>query len=440
MFESVPVFPLTTPALRPVELVPVQAQGRTLLLVRDPAGVIEGTALIVPDPLLLVFMEMADGRTPCSEMARRVTQATGQILSAGTFESLVKQLDEALLLQSERFRDALVRKYEAYLHSPVRPSTVFREGGQDRLALIKALADELRRHRAGAFAPPAHLDLPPNSVVAILSPHIDYGRGGQTYAWSYKALREYGPPVRTCVVLGTCHRPTSHLFVATRKDFETPLGTVETDTEVLDALDVAYGGELYQDEYAHAGEHAIELQAIYLRHVFGDGQPPKIVPILVGSFDELLANNASPREHPEIGAFCGALRTVLDERDGAVAIIGGVDLSHCGPQFGDEQLNDPDREREIEAGDRAALAALESGDPDAFFDSFRQGENPRKVCSIAAIYCVMEAMRGRATPRVLSYRQSNSEDRTCLVSYASVAFVRDTPGHAAGGRLVIVSG
>jgi AmmeMemoRadiSam system protein B len=433
------VFPLETPAVRPLDLHPAQVEGRDVIVVRDPLGVMEGAAVLAAHPLLLVFFQLANGHTTCREMAEALTRATGTIIGAEVFESIAKQLDEALLLASPRFRDAYERKRQQFTQLTVRPASVFRRDGADRLEMIKRLGDELRRHMRGEKAPPATMDLPPRSVVGILSPHIDYERGGFAYAWAYKALKENGAGARTCIVLGTSHNPMGHRFVATRKDFDTPLGIVETDKELLDELAAEFAGELFADEYAHANEHTIELQTVYLRHIFGDATPPRIVPILVDSFEGMLVDGRSPAEDEEIARFCGALSQILARHGDSVALIGGVDFSHCGPHFGQPQLNDEEREREIEAGDRAALAAIESGNPERFFDHFRKDANARQVCSIAPIYVAMAAMRERAVPRVLTYQQANTPDRTCLVSFASVAFIRkealqDQP------RILIVNG
>ena len=444
MPAEIQVFPLETPALRNVEIQPAELDGRAILVVRDPAGVLEGTAIMAAHPLILLFLQMADGQTTCAEMARRVTLASGQMVDAAVFESVAKQMDEALLLQTERFREALERKRAAYLAAPTRPCTVFRVAPAERLAMIKELGDEFRRHLKAEGAPPPRLDLAPASVAGILAPHIDYYRGGPAYAYAYRALREHGAPgTRAFIVLGTSHRPLDGRFAATRKTFETPIGNVETDSDVLDTLSRHFGEDLFRDEYAHATEHTIELQAIYLRHAFADRdgtlQPlPRIVPVLVGPMDDLLLTGRSPKDDPEIAGFCAALRRVLDEAGDSVALIGGVDLSHCGPQFGDEELNDEEREQAIEAADRATLAAIESGDPDHFFESFRQDQNATKVCSIAPIYVAMEVMRGRATPRVLTYQQANSDDRTCLVSFASVAFIKNGADQQAP-RIILAS-
>lgn len=439
MFDKIPVFPLDTPALRPLELTPVRVQGQNMIMVRDPIGLIEGAALLVPDPLLILFLELADGKTTLGEMAQKATMMTGQILPQGLFDSLTKQLDDALLLQSEKFRAALQKKYDDFLNSPTRPYKVFQTNGKDRLAMLKELGDEFRRHKMSSLSPPQSLELPLGGVNAILSPHIDYQRGGELYAWAYKALKEYGNGARTFIVLGTNHRPTQNRFIGTKKNFDTPFGVVETDAVLVDEIAAACGGDFFREEYTHADEHTIELQAVYLKQIFGD-TPIKIVPILVGTFDDLLEQEGSPvANDEEIARFTKALRQVMDKHGDNVALIGGVDFSHCGTEFGDEQDNDEKRANEIAQGDRQILDALETGDPDKFFDAFRPTMNVNKVCSVGTIYCVLDAMRGRGTPKVLKYNQANSSDKTCLVSFASVAFVKNGMEVKPKSRIILLS-
>lgn len=438
MFESIQTFPLDKPALRALEIIPVQAEGRRLLMVRDPLGVIEGGALLVPDPLLLIFMQMADGNTTLDEMSTKIAEASGQILPSGLLDRMVEQLDEALLLQSDRFLEALKKRYEEYMNSPNRPYKTFAANGTDRLKMMKDLGDEFRRHQMSPHSPPKELDLPTSGVTAILSPHIDYQRGGESYAWAYKALREHGTGARTFIILGTSHRPASHRYIATRKNYNTPLGLLETDQELLSELEAEFGGELFRDEFLHADEHTVELQAVYLRKVFGD-EPIRIVPILVDGFSDILMAQASPDDDPDIAKFCDALRTVLDRHGDSVALIGGVDFSHCGPEFGHEELNEPEREKEIESGDRAALEAVENLDPEAFFEHFRPDMNARNVCSIGAIYTVLRTLKGRAKANVLHYQQANSSDKACLVSFASVAFTKPNLEAEKKPKIILVS-
>ncbi|MEO8376770.1 MAG: AmmeMemoRadiSam system protein B, partial [Candidatus Sumerlaeota bacterium] len=299
--------------------------------------------------------------------------------------------------------------------------------------------DEFRRHRMSSISPPETMDLPSGSVNAILCPHIDYQRGGEIYSWAYKALKEYGTGARTFIVLGTNHRHTQNRFIGTRKNFDTPFGVVETEQGLMNEIAAAYGDDFFREEYVHADEHTIELQAVYLKQIFGDTNI-KIVPILVGSFDDLLETPGSPpSQDEEISKFTNILRGILDKYGDTVALIGGVDLSHCGPEFGDEEVNDDARVKLIEQRDQAALAAVEAGDPDKFFDVYREDMNSFKVCSIGTIYCVLDAMRGRGTPKLLKYNQANSTDKNCLVSFASVAFVKAGMESKPKSRIILLN-
>ncbi|MCC5877720.1 MAG: AmmeMemoRadiSam system protein B [Candidatus Sumerlaeia bacterium] len=435
MFDNITTFPLETPALRPLEIVPVQSEGRQLIMVRDPMGLIEGAALLMPDPILMVFLQMADGKTQLGDMAQKLTEATGQIIPVGMFERLVKELDNALMLQSDRFAEALRERYREFMESPTRPYRVFQAEGNDRLKMMKELGDEFRRHEMSPYSPPKEMELPEGGVTAVLSPHIDYNRGGETYAWSYKALKEYGTGAKTYIVLGTTHRPSSHRFVATKKDYDTPFGVIKTDTALLDELEKEFGGDLYGDEYLHADEHTVELQAVYLKKTFGDSDI-RMIPILVDSFSDLIMAGVSPTEDPEVGAFIKALRTILERHGDDVALIGGVDFSHCGPEFGHEQPNEDDRVKEIENEDRAVLKHVEALDPEAYFAAYHEDQNARNHCSMGAVYTVMETMKGRAEAKLLNYQQANSAEKSNLVSFASVAFTK--PGMEPGKKAKII--
>ena len=419
--STFPVFPLETPAMRPLEIMPIQHQGRPRFLVHDPMQVMEGVAALPPDPIVMMILQMADGQTTVEEIAAAAREATGMIITADRVRTAVAELDKALLFFSDRFAQAWEARKDGYKKLEKRP---FRSiDSKDRLKMLKDLGDELRRHRMARTSPPERLPLD-GSVRAVLAPHIDYQRGGPVYAWAYQALAEK-TRAKTFIVLGTLHRPASHLFIATDKTFETPLGDVEVDHALLDELKNEYGGELFEEEHQHRDEHTIELQALYLKHALKD-RPFKIVPILVSSFEELLhaPEKVQPDEIDEIADFAKALRTILERHGEDVVLVGGVDFAHCGPEFGDEQPNTPDVEKEIRDLDQQMLKAIEALDANAFFDTFRTEEpNDRKVCSISAIYTVLKALEGgKLAGKTLQYDQANNPERTCMVTFASVAF------------------
>ncbi|MEQ8821926.1 MAG: AmmeMemoRadiSam system protein B [Sumerlaeia bacterium] len=419
-------YPLETPALRHLEIIPTEHEGQPLLLVRDPLGLMEGEmAALYPDPLLLVFFQYANGKTTLKQMAVKATHATGHIITEDQMLQIAKQLDDALMLLSPKFEEAWDRQKEDYASLTARKPTVFRS--EDRLLLLKQLGDEFRRHKMSAKSPPAKLDLAPNSLRAILAPHIDYMRGGEAYAWAYKAVAEHSQAT-TFVILGTLHRPCGHPFIATRKAYETPLGTAEVDREALDFLENKFGGELYDEEYLHAQEHTIELQVVYLQHVL-QNRPFKIVPILVGSFEELLMVDPpmQPTDVPEIAQFIEALKATMAHLGKRGLLIGGVDFSHCGPEFGDEVKNTPQREEEVRERDTVMLKHIDTLDAKGFFDFFRGDFNETKVCSIAPIYCLLQALAPDTEGKTLIYSQSNDPQRDCMVTFAGVAFTAKAP-------------
>lgn len=429
-----PPFSIETPALRALEIMPAMHQGRQLLVVRDPLGIMEGVAVLAPDPLVLIILQTANGERSVEDIARIAREQTGFIVTADKVRNVVRELDAAGMLYSETFVKRWEARREEFRNQPTRKSAIFQ--GDDRLLMLKELGDEFRRHRMSRQSPPERLDLPNGSVRAVLSPHIDFRRGGEAYSWAYKAIADH-TKADTFIILGTLHKPSSHPFIATAKSFETPLGTVEVNKEILAELEQEFGGELYSDEYQHAEEHTIELQVVYLQHML-QGRPFRIVPVLVGSFEEYLYVDppVQPNEDEEVAAFINALRTIMRRHGDRVVLIGGVDFSHCGQEFGDEELVTEEREQEIRAQDAEMLGAIERVDPRAFFESFRSGMNDRRVCSIAAIYCVLSAMEELHEGRTLLYNQANNSERTCMVSFASVAFV---PKEAEKPRIILAS-
>jgi len=414
--------------MRPLEIIPVQDQGRQFLLVRDPMGVLPGMAALPPDPIIIAILQHADGTNDVARIAEEARNLSGMIITADKVRHVVKEMDGALLFFSDAFRDTWQARQDEYRKLPVRPFRCFES--TDRLLMMKTLGDEFRRHKMGRNSPPEKLPLPAgNSVRAILAPHIDYKRGGETYAWAYQAIEQH-TRADTYIVLGTLHRPASHLFIATDKNYDTPFGPVETDHAMLEELKALYPHELMAEDYLHADEHTIELQAVYLKKVLGD-RPFKILPILVGSIDDYLVLNPPVVPHEvdeELSAMIKALRTLLQKHGEKVVLIGGVDMAHCGPEFGDQQPNTEEIERAIRQQDESALAHVESVNATGFYDTFRPSMNERKVCSIAPIYTVLAALEGMDLKgHRLNYHQANSPDRNTMVTFASVAFAPDKP-------------
>jgi MEMO1 family protein len=257
-------------------------------------------------------------------------------------------------------------------------------------------------------------------VRAVLSPHIDFFRGGTAYTWAYRELAERSD-ADVFVILGVAHAYCSQRYILTRQDFDTPLGPVTTDRAFVDRIAAEAGADLFDEEPVHATEHSIEFQAVFLRYLFGNRRPFSIVPILVGSFHDLMRAGIDPIESPDVRRFVSALQSAEAASGKRVAYIGAVDLCHVGPEFGDPSPVDDPMLRTVETFDSLMLDRAQANDPAGWFRTAGQVGNRLRVCGLAATYTMLHAI-GPARGRLLQYRQAVDAARTCCVSFASMVF------------------
>ena len=263
---------------------------------------------------------------------------------------------------------------------------------------------------------------------AALCPHIDFARGGAVYATVHRALNHLNQPSSTYLIYGVSHRVwCRHRFAATRRDFATPLGLVRTDQRFLDHLERVFGPELFVDADAHDPEWSIEFQAVWLQHLLGGRRDFTIVPILVGSFHDLMVRGVDPLEDPLVQRMVEAIVRAERDHDRPVFHLASVDFSHIGPEFGDpEPLRDHDLEQ-LRQFDRAMLDHLGRLDAHAWFAEAAAIKDRHRVCGLAATYTMTRILTRPDAARVAQargpapvYRQAVSLDRDCCVSFAGV--------------------
>ena len=264
----------------------------------------------------------------------------------------------------------------------------------------------------------------------MLSPHIDLHRGGTAFAWAYKRVVEESD-ADLFVIFGTAHSWTRHLFSVTRKHFDTPLGTVETDRPFIQRLAARLkatpGGaelDLFASELAHRQEHSIEFQVLFLQYLLGSKRPFKVVPILTGSFHEFVAAGRQPSESAEVRAFVAAMRATVAEHTGRICYISGGDLAHIGQRFGDRHLLDEARLRAQAESDRQLLDSACRADAAGFFEHVASVKDQNRICGLSPTYTMLEVMRPERG-ELLKYAQAVEQDRTSCVSFGSLAFYGD---------------
>ncbi len=417
------------PRLRRLESFPIsEAGGEIVFALRDSEGFSGSIVLPYAAAVLASFM---DGSRTLAEIQAEFQRQFHHPVTLADVEKLVGELDDRLLLDTERFRARWKIEIENYLNGPVRPAAHAGSAyPEDPQALREQLA-ALFTGEKGPGAPAESTDRArSNRLCGVMSPHIDLHRGGTAFAWAYKRVIEEGP-ADLFVIFGTAHNPMNHLFSVTRKHFETPLGTVETDRQFVSKLAAKLGAapaghelNLFGDELAHRQEHSIEFQVVFLQYLLGGRRPFKIVPVLTGSFHEFVAQNASPAGSPQVAAFVSAMQQTAAEYSGRICYISGADLAHIGQRFGDSAFLNAERLKEQAENDRQLLETACRADADAFFQHIARQQDRNRICGLSPTYTMLQVMRpGRG--ELLKYDQAVELDGTACVSFASLAFYHE---------------
>jgi hypothetical protein len=381
-----------------------------VLCLRDPQYYCEGVLYLPVETASI--LGLFDGQHSLLDIQEAFVRRFGTLLFREELLGVIRSLDEHHLLDSPGFAAHRMAVEEGFRRAKTRAASF---AGKSYPAERDALRHQLDSYFGAAEGP---RDTPPSPAAArlrgLVVPHIDFARGGPCYAWGYREV-EGAPPVDRWVILGTVHAPITRAFALTRKDFETPLGTAETDREFLDRLLATVGSQYLEDEPAHRGEHAIEFQAVFLRHRMS---PVRIVPILCGSLHRCVEERRTPTQDGEIEAFVAGLRDTLAALGGHSVILASADLAHVGPRFGDPRPITPGQLREVADADREMLAAVEAGDAEALFHAVARDGDRRRICGLPPIYAMLRILGG-VRGRLLRYSQWPDPQGT--VSFAAVA-------------------
>jgi AmmeMemoRadiSam system protein B len=167
----------------------------------------------------------------------------------------------------------------------------------------KELKRQLDEFLSGEISP----DL---SILGAVVPHAGYVYSGSVAAEVYARL----PQRETYVILGPNHHGLGAPVALSRDSWKTPLGVVESDLEMAQAL---AGTIIDQEELAHLHEHSVEVQLPFLQDRFTDF---KILPIAMGLQDEETA--------VDVGEALGKAALKLNRE---CTIIASSDFSHYKP-------------------------------------------------------------------------------------------------------------
>ncbi len=403
------------PKMRYVEVIPAEADGERVICLRDPQNLSDKVLAVSIETLRI--MSLFDGTKSARDIQTLVMERFGELVLSDDIEALIKQLDEALFLESENFRLYKSRIESGFLESSTRePSHAGLSYPNDPQELERWFQAFFRK--AEEVLPHAQA---PGKLRGLISPHIDYRRGGVSYAMAYRELLR-GSEADTYIIFGTSHyAEVDNPFILTRKSFLTPLGEAETDRKIIERLENACGWDLYEGETSHRTEHSIEFQVAFLQHILNGKKKFRIVPILCNSFYRLVMAGRSPAEDDMVSGFLGAVAEIVRDSGDNVFVIAGADMAHVGLKFGDKEPVDDLTLGRIRERDMLSLSFGEKMDREGFYRSVEEEKDWRKVCGLSPIYATLatiEAARGK----LLDYGQALEPDTGSVVSYASMGF------------------
>lgn len=404
------------PKLRAVDVRPVAQGGQVALVLRDPLQ-LSDEMIAIPQQLA-PLLALCDGTRDAGALRAALGVRFGLRIGLDVLEQLLAALDEALLLDNDRFAQARERALAEYRQAPFRPPAL---AGQS----YPASADELRRFLRGYLDAVGDVSPVCDGGRGLISPHIDYARGGPVYARVWRRAAEMVKAAELVVLLGTDHFGEDGELTLTRQHYSTPFGVLPTSRQVMDALADALGAEAaFAGELHHRSEHSIELAAVWL-HYMREGRPCELVPILCGSFGHFVRGEAEaglpglPEQDAAINALVDTLRLATAGR--RVLVVASGDLSHVGPAFGGYPQGLVRRAR-LQAADDELIERICAGDAEGFFAAIKREGDRRNVCGLPPIYLALRVLSPVQGERVAYDRCPAEENGTSLVSVCGILF------------------
>ena len=402
------------PKLRGIEALPTEIDGSVVVVLRDPKRYVDNTLVISQAAALLVLM--MDGERSLDEIHGEWSRATGNELPRQQLDDLVTKLDNAAFLENTRFEAVRDEKLQAFKELEVRQAT---HAGSAYAAVPDQLNQQFETWFEEAKLSPATPNQASGRLRALFTPHIDFYRGGVTYARAYAHFLEHAAADRY-IVFGVSHQPMTQPFALTRKHFVTPLGQLDTDTKLVDQIASKTKTDFFADEWNHHAEHSLEFQAVCLSKCLGTDRPAQVIPILCSPPAETLEKGG-----PSLGQvdtyreFIDALKETLDEAGGSSVFIGAVDLSHVGLQFGDPAIT-LQRKDEVATDDQALIERMLQHDKEGFMQLIQSQSNQNNVCGVAPIYTVLDLLPEHQTNQ-LDYQQW--QGNKSIVSYTAISYL-----------------
>ena len=245
---------------------------------------------------------------------------------------------------------------------------------------------------------------PEGELVGLVAPHAGYMYSGQVAAFAYAQLRREA--FDKVVIISPVHRIYPGRFAVTDKAYyETPLGTVPVDVDLVAAL----GRRIALNRVAQDMEHSLEIQLPFLQHVLGSFS---LTPIMMGEQDW---ESAAELGDAIAKAIAEAPPTGASQPRKNPLLVASTDLSHFHPYDQAVRL------------DQAVLERIAAYDPQGLATAL--ATHKAEACGAGPVMAVMVAAEQLGARRAVVLKYMNSGDvtgdRSSVVGYAAAALLRD---------------
>lgn len=406
------------PKVRPLEAFPVQVEGKEMFGLKDPVGISPQIVFVPPEAFFLI--SLMDGSNGLRDMQAAYMRKYGTLLFSDKIAELISQLDSYFLLENRHFEDHLQRLHDEFKEAETRKAAFAGKGYETDPTMLKAQLTGYFKEEGGPGLPDEGAEK--KVLKGFVAPHIDFARGGTCYAHAYKALGESVEESNAAdlfCILGTCHTPMRNPFAFTRKKFETPLGTAEVATDIVEECAQRLPFDPFDDEFSHRNEHAIEFQVVFLQYLLGEREFT-ILPILCNSFHDMILGGVSPMEYPLYPDAIAILKEQLTPYP-SLCLVASADLAHVGPQFGDQETVTPGVLAEVNAKDAEMLGHVADLKSEEFYRFILQERDRRNICGLPPIYALLHLIEAQ-NGEVLHYQQWSDPQGQGAVTFVSMAF------------------
>ena len=241
----------------------------------------------------------------------------------------------------------------------------------------------------------------PEGIAGVV-PHAGWEFSGRT---ALEVLLHIRKPVDTIVVVGGHLSPSAGIIAAREEGYETPLGVIPADLELLGAVEISAGIPIQDDCSA---DNTVEVQLPLIKYLFPGTRA-------------LSLRSAPSAVSIELGK---AIKRAAENLGRNVAVIGSTDLTHYGSNYGFSPAGRGETAVEWvkEVNDRGFIESLLSMHPEFALD--HAGRN-QSACSAGGAVAALSFAREMGVSRGELIRYLTSYDiypNESFVGYAGIIY------------------